>query len=174
MTTSISMPIGHKTLLLNELNPKLLPSFSPNLYKWMRDHAHFYNNGGVAEAVYRIKPNSPSAKHFGANTKVIGYPINGYEGDTDFSGARLIGVLCNGAKENRACFSGLALDVELVDDFFDMYLKVGRCAIDPEHSEHFIGNDRYREDGDTRTCLWCGEKHQRILTNRTVVDEFWI
>lgn len=174
MTTTTEIPLGHKTLKLSELNPKQSPSFSPNLYKWMREHAHFYKDGGVAETVYRVKPNTPSAKHFGANTKVIGYPINGYEGDTDFSGALLIGVLCNGVNEKRACYAGLALDVELVDNFWEQYLDIGRCAIDPEHKEHFINGERYVIEGDTRTCLWCNAKQKRVLTNRVVIDESWI
>lgn len=43
--------------------------------------------------------------------------------------------------------------LELVDGFGDRYLEVGRCAIDAENKEHFVGGDRYALDGETRTCL---------------------
>ncbi|WP_199031425.1 hypothetical protein [Ralstonia sp. ASV6] len=46
-----------------------------------------------------------------------------------------------------------------VEGFWDRYLKVGRCAIDPEHQEHFLGGDRYLHNGSSQICLWCGE-HQ--------------
>jgi len=174
MQVSISAPVGHKTLRLLELAPKLSPSFSPNLYRWMRETAHFYRDGGVSETVYRVVPNTRAAESFGAGTLLIGYPINGYPGDTDFSGVRLMAVLCQGVKADRWCLAGIAPDLELVEGFWDRYLSVGRCAVDPEHQEHFIGGERYRIDADARTCLWCGATQHRVLTPRTVMDESWV
>jgi len=174
MQTISDIPVGHKTLRLRELRPKLSPAFSPNLYHWMRESAHFYTDGGVAESVYRVKTGTLAAETFGAGTLLIGYPINGYPGDADFSGIRLMAVLCQGAKAGRVCFVGIAPDLELVEGFWDCYLNVGRCAVDPEHQEHFIGGERYRIDGDARACLWCGVTHKRVLTPRTVMDESWV
>jgi len=150
------IPVGHKTLRLRQLSPKRGPSFSPNLYRWMRDCAHFYTDGGVAQAVYRVKNDSPATSYLGAGTLVIGIPMHGYPGDKDFSGAPLIGVLCKGSSEPRVCFANLVPDLELVEGFWDRYLAVGRCAIDPDHNEHFLGGARFQEHGDHRTCLWCG------------------
>ena len=166
-------PVGHPTLVLADLAPKK-PSFSPNLYRWARERAHFYNDGGIAEGVWRVKPGTRAAEHFGSVSLFIGYAIGAYAGDTDFSGARLIAVLCQGKKEGRYCFAGLAPDLELVEGFWDRYTAVGRCAIDPDHQESFSGGERYRMDGETRTCLWCGAIHQRVLTPRTVMDESWV
>lgn len=175
MTARTMIPVvGHKTLRLRELAPKLSPSFSPNLYRWMRTSAHFHVDGGVTEAVYRVKPGTPAARYLGAGSLMIGYPVEGYPGDTDFSGARLIGVLCNGSGERRACFGNLAPDLELVEGFWERYLVVGRCALDPNHLEHFLGGDRFRVTDDSRTCLWCGGTHQRVMTPRTVMDESWV
>lgn len=174
MQTSTAIPVGHKTLRLLQLQPKLSPAFSPNLYRWMRSSAHFYSDGGVAEAIYRVKAGTPAASYLGAGTLMIGYPMDGYPGDKDFSGARVIAVLCNGSGERRACFASLAPDLEVVEGFWDRYLAVGRCAIDPDHREHFMDGERYRVDGDARTCLWCGVTHKRVLTPRTVMDESWV
>ena len=170
--TEIATPIGHKTLRLSDLKPEKSASFSPNLYRWLRNQAHFYKDGGTADGVYKAKTGTSTAASFGAGTLLIGHPVNGYPGDTDFSGIRLMAALCQGGKAGRWCYAGIAPDVELVDGFWDRYLEVGRCAIDPEHQEHFMG-DRYSVDGDARTCLWCGHKQRRILTPRTVMDESW-
>ncbi len=174
LQTSTAIPVGHKTLRLRQLQPKLSPAFSPNLYRWMRSAAHFYSDSGVAEAIYRVKAGTPAASYLGAGTLMVGYPMNGYPGDKDFSGARMIAVLCNGSGEGRACFASLVPDLELVDGFWDRYLAVGRCAIDPDHQKSFMDGERYRVDGDARTCLWCGVTHKRVLTPRQVMDKSWV
>lgn len=168
MTAETMMPIGHKTLRLRDLSPERSCSFSPNLYRWMKRRAHFYLDGGVAEGVYRVKPGTSSAEHFGAGTLMIGWPINGYPGDTDFSGVRLMQALCIGSKAIRACYSNMAPDLEPVEGFWDRYLQVGRCAIDPEHQEHFAGTDRFVEKDDTRKCIWCGHQQRQVATPSTV------
>lgn len=173
MTTESMIPVGHATLRLRDLSSGRSPSFSPNLYRWMRRHAHFYQDGGVAEGVYLIKPGTPAAEAFGADVLMIGYPLHGHPGDTDFSGVRMMDVLCNGGKAVRWCYSNMAPDLDRVEGFWDSYLGVGRCAIDPKHQEHFMGGDRYAMEGDVRTCLWCGHQQRRIITQRDVYGESW-
>lgn len=171
MQTSTVIPVGHNTLRLRQLQPTLSAAFSPNLYRWMRSRAHFYTDGGVAEAVYRVKAGTPAASYLGAGTLMIGYPMDGYPSDKDFSGARLIAVLCNGSSERRACFANLAPDLEVVEGFWNRYLDVGRCAIDPGHLQHFMGGDRFQEGTTLRTCLWCGTRQQKDV--QTVQVESW-
>jgi hypothetical protein len=161
--TSIAIPVGHKSLRLRQLQPKLSAAFSPNLYRWMRASAHFYSDGGVAEAVYRVKLGSLDASYLGAGTLMIGYPMDSYSGDKDFSGVRLIGVLCNGSGERRACYANLVPDLEPVEGFWERYLAIGRCAIDPDHQEHFIGGERFQEGEILRTCLWCGATQRKAV-----------
>lgn len=173
MTTETMTPIGHKTLQLRDLMPSKSAAFSPNFYRWMKSKAHFYRDGGVAESVYRVKPGSRTAESFGADTLMIGYPYDAYPGDADFSGMRLMAVLCNGSKADRACYPNIFPDLVLLEGFWDRYLQVGRCVIDPEHHEHFMGGDRYQEGGDQRTCLWCGVVQAKVSTPRTVVDVSW-
>lgn len=173
--TETLAPIGHKTLRRADLSPHKSPSYSPNLYRWMRENAHFYNDGGVAEAVYRVIPRTRTAESFGSETLLLGFPMNAYPGDADFLGVRLTEVLCQGGKGGRWCFAGMTPDLELVEGFWDQYLAIGRCAIDPGHQEYFVGGgERYKIDGDARTCLWCGATHRRVLTPRTVIDESWV
>ncbi len=167
------IPLGHKTLKLCDLFPDRSAAFSPNLYQWMKQRAHFYMDGGVAQGVYRVKPGTSTADAFGAGTLMIGYPNNGYAGDTDFSGVRLMDVLCNGRKALCWCYANMAPDLEVVGGFWDRYLQVGRCAIDPEHQEHFTGADRFGMDGDIRKCLWCGHQQRQRRSERVVYDEIW-
>ena len=172
-TSTAAFPLGHKTLRLRDLDPKHSPAFSPNLYRWLRAHAHFYRDGGIAESVWRVKPDTEVAKVFGADTLLIGYPLHGHPGDTDFAGVRLMATMCQGTKAGKWCYGGIAPDLIEVASVWDKYLKVGRCAIDPEHHEGFMG-DRYTTDGDSRTCLWCGHKQRKIVTQRVVYDESWV
>lgn len=173
MSAETMIPLGHKTLRLSDLAPEHSPSFSPNLYRWMKCRAHFYSDGGVAEGVYRVKPGTSTAEYFGDGTMMIGYPMNGYPGDTDFSGVRLYHALCNGSKALSWCYTNMAPDLELVEGFWDRYLQVGRCAIDPEHQTHFSGGERFIVNGNVRKCLWCGQQQRQVVTPRTVLDEAW-
>lgn len=170
--TAWKTPVAHTTLTLSQICPTKSAAFSPNLHKWMRRHAHFFKEGGVMDTVFRVRPEGKLAESFGPGTLLIGQAYAQYKGDADFSGVRLMAALCQGADAGRFCYIGAMNGLEELKGFWDGYLKVGRCAIDPEHREHFMG-DRFRMDGDTRTCLWCGAKHERVLTPRTVFDESW-
>lgn len=158
---------GHATLRLRDIDPAKNQGFSPNLYRYLKRHGHFYRDGGILDNVYAVKDGTRLAEFFGAGTLMIGFSCDG-----DFVGSRLIAVLCNGAKEDRFSYPGRAM---VIEGFWDRYLLVGRCAIDPVHEEHFMG-DRYEIQGDERVCRWCGARHQRIVTPRTatVFDESWV
>lgn len=82
--------------------------------------------------------------------------------DAYLLGARLISVLCEGARTQTFAHPGHRQSVEVVD-FWPRYQAIGRCAIDTEHEMVFIGDDqRWQVEGDTRTCRWCGQAHQRL------------
>lgn len=170
--TAWKTPVAHATLTLAQIFPSKSAAFSPNLHKWMRRHAHFFKDGGVMDTVFRVRPGSKLAESFGAGTLLIGQAYAQFKGDMDFSGVRLTAALCQGAEAGRYCYVGAMSSLEELKGFWDDYLKIGRCAIDTEYREHFMG-DRFSMDGDTRTCLWCGATHERVLTPRTVFDESW-
>lgn len=168
MTTTRT--VGHSTLKLKQIAPSISAAFSPNLYRWMRAKGHFYKDGGVLQTVFRVKPGTTLAQEFGAGTLMIGYA--GDQGENGFIGIRLIAALCHGTKAGSFYYVGMAAMLDEVADFWEQYMQVGRCAIDPDHKEGFMG-DRFTLDGDTRTCLWCGAKHDRVMTPRTVFVESW-
>lgn len=163
----VSSPVGHKTLRAADIAPSKSASFSPNLHKYLKARGHFYADGGLLQGVYVIRTGSKAAGVYGAGTLMLGYPDDDY-----FIGTRLISALCNGGKEESMAHP-IGKSVDPVEGFWDNYLKIGRCAIDPAHQEHFMA-DRFNEQGDSRTCLWCGHQQHKVVTPRVVYDESWV
>ena len=148
---SIDRPVGQQPngLDVQAVHPRNGAKYSPNLHKWltMRNRKHH----AWTSRVYR---------------DADGVLYIGMMDDGDMLGARLMNVLCYGTKSESWCFTKTADMVE-VADFWPRYIAEGRCAIDPEHKVHFVGDDaRWTVEGDTRACLWCG-KAQQVLTRWT-------
>lgn len=136
--------------LLETIAPKNAPSFSANLHRWMQ------KNGRAGDTVYSLDAGGKLAKVYGAGTLFLGQPYGDYSGDTDFSGVRLMEVLCNGASAVRSCFAGDAPSLVEVPRFWERYKQVGRCAIDVSHSIGFRDDaERFHEVGGRRICKWC-------------------
>lgn len=136
--------------LLSAITPKNSPAFSANLHRWMRSH------GRLADTVYRLDAGGKLARVYGAGTLFLGQPYADYSGDTDFSGVLLMEVLCNGSSAARVCLAGDAPSLVEVENFWDQYKLVGRCAIDVNHSVGFRDEaQRFHLVGGQRTCKWC-------------------
>jgi hypothetical protein len=92
----------------------------------------------------------------------------------DLIGARLMNVLCYGTKAESACWMNMGSLVE-VADFWPRYVADGRCAIDTEHEECFIGDEsRWSVNGAVRDCLWCGKARQMLVRwTETVQRQEW-
>ena len=133
------------------VDPRNGAKYSPNLHRWltMRNKKHH----AWTARVYRND----------AGVLWIGMLDNG-----DIFGARLMNVLCYGTKAESACWVGMRGLVE-VTDFWPRYVTDGRCAIDTEHRNSFVGDDtRWTQNGDMRACLWCG-KGQQVLARWTEI-----
>ena len=146
-TNTVERPVGMQPngLDARAVAPRNGAKYSPNLYKWltMRNKKHH----AWTSRVYRD----------GSGTLWIGMLDLG-----DLIGARLMNVLCCGAKAESFCYAGMRGLVE-VADFWPRYTAVGRCAIDPAHKMHFVGDDtRWRTNGEHRECLWCGAHAQKL------------
>lgn len=147
---------------LSAIHPRRGDKYSPNLHKFMalRSHTLFGRYGRI----YRDQDD------------VLWL---GFIHDGDFIGARLVAVLCNGAKEQTGCYSPSRLGLNEVADFWQRYQADGRCAIDTAHTMHFIGDEsRWEGDEEHRTCKWCGKASQRrerwqelVDRNRWVADQ---
>lgn len=147
-----------ETVQLKNLAPSRSPGFSPNLHRWLRACGTGRHQGLVLDTVYQVQAGSNLSRSIGAGTLVVGQPYAAYAGDKDVSGVRLIEVLVNGTQAGRFCLVSAADSLEPVSDFWARYQKVGRCAFDPNHQEHFMGADRYMTVDGVKTCLWCGAK----------------
>jgi hypothetical protein len=136
--------------LIARIHPKHKPAYSKNLHRWLKTH------GRPGDTVYRVSSGSKLSRVFGGGAIFIGQPYGDYEGDSDFSGAPLMQVLCMGRSAVRACYASGAVCLVEIADFWDRYEQVGRCAIDPQHAIHFRDNDLrvHLVDGQ-QFCKWC-------------------
>lgn len=158
------------TDLVKLINPKLNTSYSPNLHNYVKRFAKEIGDWKFPD-VYQDCTQDGSF----AGLLYIGY-MDMEDGTNGFVGARLNRVLGCGASvysRERGWFMGLGpSNMKLVSDFWDRYIAIGRCAIDVEHRQWFIGDkDRYTMDGDLRTCTWCGVQHKRRIEIKTYTKE---
>lgn len=137
--------------------------YSPNLYRWI-----VAKSPKTVEVMIRVFVATDGSKW-------IGYLDDGW-----FVGSRLLGVLCNGGKEQS--FAYRARDIERncgalveVENFWTEYIADGRCAIDREHAMHFIGEEtRWVYGEGTRSCLWCCKAKQSLHKwAETIQREAW-
>ena len=145
-------PRAEFSALLRRIHPKHSPAYSKNLRLWLKKH------GRPGDTLFQVVAGSRLAQLYGAESFFIGQPYNGYEGDTDFSGAQLMQVLCMGSSVTRACFPGGSQTLTEVSDFWDRYERVGRCAIDSNHQIMFREfEERFHHVDGQRTCKWCSQ-----------------
>jgi hypothetical protein len=153
--TSTKTPVAN-TFKLEDISPKRGQQFSPNLHAYLKAH-----KGDLWYAkVYRDKD----------NTLWLGYYYDG-----DFLGTRLMEALCMGKKAKTGCYGHQLNPLTELEGFWDNYLKLGRCAIDPEHEIHFIDDTRWKVEGNTRHCLWCNKVTQTLEKfTKTIEETRWV
>lgn len=149
------LTVEHNGLDVEKISPNEGAKYSPNLYQWL--------NGE------RMRVWSSRVYRDAHNILWIGI-LDGRE----LIGSKLIGVLCNGAKEQSAAWQNI--DAVEVPNFWIDYMAFGRCAIDSKHSMWFIDDEsRWQSDGASRSCLWCGKASQRLVrTTKTIETEEWV
>ena len=149
--------IEHNGLDVSLIKPDCGPKFSPNLYLWLTSKAH--KNRAWAYRVYR---------------DVDGVLWIGQLDRRELIGAKLVAVLCNGARESTAAWQNI--DAEEVPNFWANYITDGRCAIDVDHSMDFFNDEtRWRVAGDSRSCQWCGKVTQALKRwTESVQRQEWI
>lgn len=137
---------------LSDINPKKTQAFSPNLYLWLR------KNRLMRKLADRYD--------------VDGVEYLGFLDEGGFLiGSKLWAVLCKGSAEKVWAFPAMS-KVAIRRPLWEDYLNRGRCAIDPAHEMHFLG-DRFSITGDTRVCQWCGCIQQRETYEVVTTRERW-
>ena len=135
--------------------------YSPNLYKWIKAQRR--------PDLIKVLANEDG-------TLMIGYVDNDCGDGEWLHGTRLMAVLCNGRKSKSFAYPiGARFPFKEVPDFWNRYTVEGRCAVDPEHERYFVGDEsRWSIEGDTRSCMWCGKRHERLETwTETVERRAW-
>lgn len=158
------------------LQPRHSPAYSPNLYRWLRQQHRRNPDRAIRDRVYRVTAGSLLNRryHFAAGELMIGLPFENQPFADDFCGAQLIHVLVMGGQAMTMCYPGGMGGLEPVEDFWERYRAIGRCAIDTEHTQHFIGDaGRFVVHGDTRTCQWCGAQQHRSIHIKHIETEVW-
>ena len=145
------------TVNLKDIDPKKSDKFSVGLNRFMRKHKHQALN------VYTVKSRSHIRPRL-----FIGHTRDepGWFYGVDFFAA----IHHGGRAEVFAFPPGLGMKFEPIPDFWERYIKVGRCAFDPDHKSY---GERWESAGDTRTCRWCGVVQRRVTWTETVERERW-
>lgn len=129
--------------------------YSPNLAAWSAKNGHIAEN-----RLYR-GPNG---------TLWIGWIDDG----AWFIGSRLWQVLCTGRRAQVGCWTFPVSDLTEVPDFWAKYARLGRCAIDTDHTRSFVNDDnRWDTQGDIRSCRWCGFQQTKRRWTEVVTREAW-
>lgn len=136
--------------------------YSPNLHKWLKSQRR--------PDLIKVLTDTSSG------VLIIGCVDNEYGDGQWLHGTALMSVLRNGKK--ATCFAypmGSRHAFVELPDFWERYKEDGRCAIDPNHERHFVGDEsRWVNDGDTRECQWCGKRKERLETwVETVTRQGW-
>lgn len=149
--------LRHTNLVLQELHPSGGAKFSPNLFEFLSTRS---------PTVFKLQRLFVD----GHSVQWLGY----FDDVGHFVGARLNQVLAQGKKAQVSCPVNLG-DLHEVVGFWEQYLELGRCAIDPLHQTEFW-DERWslNAEGTRRSCLWCHTASQRLVrTHDSPSPEQW-
>jgi len=145
-------------LNLDDISPKNGVRYSPNLHAFLKKNLNWAN-------LARLFRDSEGVEYLG------------FIDDTDcLSGARLSQVLSYGAKTQVVSFANPGPLTEH-ESFWTEYVADARCALDRDHTMHFMGSEtRWKVVGDERHCQWCGKVTQtlrRWAETKVIHHERW-
>lgn len=147
--------------------------YSANLYRWLvKSHRKHWTAPNVfiqlGHDICQVESFNPDQTQ--APAIYLGMPDNG-----DLFGSHLSRILTMGAKAETACYTGFALPhraIDITQDFWERYLLLGKCAIDPEHT--LYGSERYDTSNKHRQCRWCGRKEASHIEKQIVSKTVWL
>jgi len=140
--------------------------FSTNLYRWIRKNEHYDR--------VLLKPESDVVDF--PNEKNCDSII--YLGFTDkeWLHGRHLSSIISDCKAQTYAFPGLGRKVkDITEKFWAEYLRIGICAIDPEHWLYGdYKKDRYEvfDDGQSRRCKYCGRVEVKRI--KVIEKEVWV
>lgn len=152
---------------LRSIAPPNHPKYSPNLHRWLKKNARNRKPPGIFVGAGGVEG-------FDGHLFIGWLNTCGCHPD-DLTGSRLWQVLGSGGRAIVGVWVGRGHFVEQKPDFWGDYLRIGRCAVDPKHEHSFIGDEtRFVEEGDVRTCTWCGAVQRRERYEVVKHRERWV
>lgn len=154
-------------IYLDEIHPRNGDKYSPNLHSWLAWLAS--QSHGFTDL--------PQVLTDQDRALWIGFTDESHGDAPWLHGTRLSDVLCNGKKARLMAYQ-VGINFQRLTprlDFWREYKADGRCAIDRAHQQAFVGNEgRWIQQGDTRSCAWCGKASQTLRRWTEVVQhEHW-
>lgn len=141
------------TFDVETINPKLNPAYSQDLYAFL------------GKSCFRSK----SVSFY----RVRGKPWVGAEDSTGrFIGGRVADVVIWGAGVHTASWP-MRLGEDRDDALWAEYLRIGVCALFPEHRDGDYP-ERWSYNGGVRTCQWCGRVEYLRRWEEVVKREAWV
>lgn len=154
---------------IKSIDPKYGDKYSPNIFKWI-------NGTTKTRPLFYLVANLVAYQDDWGSI-YIGYK-SPHEADKNWiSGLPLGQVLCSGYLKSRwQLFAIKTAGMTQIKNFWEDYIKDGRCAIDKEHARGFIGDEtRWITNGNTRACQWCGKAEQKLVKRKEVIiHEDWV
>ena len=143
----------------SKVHPSLGAKFSPNLHSYL-----------TSPDLARLLPRMRVYRDEETGALWLGYVFDGC-----FTGTLLGQVLTKGRKAAVYSHPEITPRLREIEDFWQRYVVVGRCAIDTGHSSHFIGGEtRWVTIGPReRECTWCGARQVLSRWTESVDREAW-
>lgn len=164
-----------RDLTLDNIDPALHGErFSQNIHAWVKRNT--VRRGTI------IRPFPTAFYGRGRKDSIESGPFLGWLNECgccphSLSGSPLSSIMTGGGGRRRGAEVGCWTNLPLEEwpEFWGTYLLIGRRVVDPEHQTYFANAEhRYKEEGDLRTCLWCGEAQRRERYTVTTERERWV
>lgn len=150
---------------LNTIKPDATGKYSPLLYKWLTSKRfsyarHVFQTGSMLDRNVR-------SEYWRPREIIIG---ERHADRATVDGRNLGDIICGsrGVKSQGYAYVVHGFNVvDITDQFWAEYERIGRCAWDHSHSLHMIGDENrwhYIAGGRQRECQWCGKVFEMQVT----------
>lgn len=138
--------------------------FSPNLYRFVKRHVETMKNNFPLEGFFS---NIGSEYYLGYRFR----EVDGKKKSEEIMAVRAASVLVHGVKAQMSVYEQPLMNAP---DFWETYLRLGRCIFDPEHTVPFLhAENRYTASKNRRVCNWCGFRQQRFIQRVVIEKVMW-
>ena len=154
---------------VEKFKPDSTGKYSPLLYKWLKSKRFSYARQ-VFQTGSMIDRNVRSDQ-WRPREILIGDLHDGY-----ISGRNLGDIICgtHGVKSHGFAYTANGFNaIEITNEFWATYERIGRCVWDHSHTLHMIGDENrwhYIGGGRQRECQWCGRVFEKTVKLKTVIE----